>query len=174
MSTVIKFGLDPKEIDQAIKELRKFNLGIKDKLAEFFNILLEDGRTEAVERLNSTIGDSVQGIITSDVIMMGGDDLRAVITLMGNDALFIEFGAGIAYNTGMQHPYAEKFGYGVGTYPSKHPPNKAMNPGYWYYREEGNDKVVRSIGTKASMPIFYASETMRNNAIRRAMEVFKS
>lgn len=174
MSTVIKFGLDPKEIDQAIKELRKFNLGIKDKLAEFFNILLEDGRTEAVERLNSTIGDSVQGIITSDVIMMGGDDLRAVITLMGKDALFIEFGAGIAYNTGMQHPYADKFGYGVGTYPSKHPPNKAMNPGYWYYREEGNDKVVRSIGTQASMPIFYASETMRNNAIRRAMEVFKS
>ena len=174
MSTVIKFGLDPREIDQAIKELRKFNLGIKDKLAEFFNILLEDGRTEAVERLNSTIGDSVQGIITSDVIMMGGDDLRAVITLMGKDALFIEFGAGIAYNTGMQHPYADKFGYGVGTYPSKHPPNKAMNPGYWYYREEGNDKVVRSIGTQASMPIFYASETMRNNAIRRAMEVFKS
>ena len=174
MRTVIKCGLDPKEIDRAIKELRKFNLSIKDRLAEFFNILLEDGKTEANDRLSSTIGDSVQGIITSDVIMMGGDELRAVITLMGKDALFIEFGAGIAYNTGMQHPYADKFGYGVGTYPSKHPPNKAMNPGYWYYREEGNDKVVRSIGTQASMPIFYASETMRNNAIRRAMEVFKS
>lgn len=174
MSTVIKFGLDPREIDRAIKELRKFNLSIKDRLAEFFNILLEDGKTEANDRLNSTIGDSVQGIITSDVIMMGGDELRAVITLMGKDALFIEFGAGIAYNTGKQHPYADKFGYGVGTYPSKHPPNRAMNPGYWYYREEGNDKVVRSIGTQASMPIFYASETMRNNAIRRAMEVFKS
>ena len=65
-----------------------------------------------------------------------------------------------------------EFGYGVGTYPSKNPPNKAMNPGYWYYRENG--ELVRSIGTGASMPIFTAAETMRNNLIKRASEVFRS
>ena len=171
---VIKCKLDINSLGEAIKELQDYRESINDKLRDFFDALLENGRTEAITRLQSTVGDSTEGIITTEVLQSGGDTLQAVITLMGKDALFIEFGAGIAYNTGVQHPYASEFGYGVGTYPSKHPPNKAMNPGYWYYREEGNDKVVRSIGTQASMPIYYASETMRNNAIQKALEIFRS
>lgn len=173
MSTVIKCKLDTDSLDRAIKEIREYRESFNDKLKAFFNALLEDGRNVAQSRLQSTLGDSVEGVITVEMLDAGSDTLTAVITLMGNDALFIEFGAGIAYNTGMQHPYASEFGYGVGTYPSANPPNKAINPGYWYYREEGNEKVVRSIGTQASMPIYYASETMRNNAVKRAIEIFR-
>ena len=171
---VIKCKLDTDSIGKAIQEIRDYRESINDKLKDFFDALLENGRIEAITRLQSTVGDSTEGIITTEVLQSDGDTLKAVITLMGKDALFIEFGAGIAYNTGMQHPYADEFGYGPGTYPSEHPPNRAINPGYWYYREEGNDKVVRSIGTQASMPIYYASETMRNNAIQKALDVFRS
>lgn len=173
MSTIIKCKLDSDSIDKAIKEIRDYRESFNKKLKGFFNALLEDGSTEARMRLTSTMGDSIQGIITVDMLQPDGDKLTAVITLMGKDALFIEFGAGIAFNTGMQHPYAADLGYGIGTYPSEHPPNKAINPGYWYYREEGNEQVVRSIGTQASMPIYYASETMRKQAIKRAIEVFR-
>ena len=174
MSTVIKCELSAKSIEQARQELKDYQKSLNNKLRDFFSALLETGQTEAQNRLQSTIGDSVEGVIVTEPIVDNGDSITAIITLMGKDALFIEFGSGIAYNTGMTHPKADEFGYGVGTYPSKHPPNKAINPGYWYYREEGNDKVVRSIGTQASMPIYYASEVMRNNAVQKAVEIFRS
>ena len=108
-------------------------------------------------------------------INSSGEIINASIYLIGSDVLFVEFGAGIAYNTGAEHPKAAEFGYGIGTYPSKHPPNRAMNPGYWVYRDPpGSDNKVWSIGTSASMPIYYAAETMRNNAIKKAVEIFRS
>ena len=171
MSKVIKCKLDVDSLQNAIDELKEYRDSINDKLQQFVAALLEDGITVANARLNSTIGDSVEGVIGFG-INADGDIVTATISLEGSDALFIEFGAGIAYNTGMQHPYAGEFGYGVGTYPSKHPPNKAMNPGYWYYRENG--ELVKSIGTQASMPIYHAAETMRNIAIQKAIEIFRS
>lgn len=171
MSKVIKCKLDVDSLQNAIDELKEYRDSINDKLQQFVAALLEEGITVANARLNSTIGDSVEGVIGFG-INADGDIVTATISLEGSDALFIEFGAGIAYNTGMQHPYAGEFGYGVGTYPSKHPPNKAINPGYWYYRENG--ELVKSIGTQASMPIYHAAETMRNIAIQKAIEIFRS
>lgn len=174
MGKVIKFTLDPREIDRAIKELREYREELNHKLEEFITLLLQDGIEVARTQLMSTVGDSVEGIIGFGVDN-NGDIMSATISLEGSDALFIEFGAGITYNTGKQHPLADEFGYGIGTYPSKTPPNKAMNPGYWIYREPpGSENVVVSIGTQASMPVFTAAENMRNNLIKRALEVFRS
>lgn len=171
MSNVIKCKLDTDSIQRAIDEIRTYREELNNKLQQFITSLMQDGVTVANARLSSTVGDSVQGVIGFGV-NNGGDIVSAIISLEGADALFIEFGAGIAYNTGMQHPDADEFGYGPGTYPSKHPPNKAINPGYWYYREDG--ELVKSIGTQASMPMYHAAETIRNNAIQRASEIFRS
>ena len=171
MSKVIKITLDTNSIRRAISDVKAYREELNSKLQQFVTTLLQDGITVANARLSSTIGDSVQGVIGFGV-NNSGDIISATISLSGKDALFIEFGAGIAYNTGMQHPDADEFGYGPGTYPSKHPPNKAINPGYWFYREGG--ELVKSIGTQASMPIYYASETIRNNLIMRASEIFRS
>lgn len=166
----IKAKLDVNSLDNAIKELEAYRKSIENKLKIFVNELLQSGIEVARTSLSSTIGDSTQGTIGFGVNDRG-DIVSATISLEGADALFIEFGAGIAYNTGMQHPYAGELGYGVGTYPSKHPPNRGMNPGYWFYRENG--ELVKSIGTGASMPIYHAAETMRNQAIQKAVEVFR-
>ena len=171
MSMVIKCTLDTNSIQAAIDEIRAYREDLNKKLQQFITTLLQDGVTVANARLSSTVGDSVQGVIGFGV-NNGGDIVSAIISLEGADALFIEFGAGIAYNTGIQHPDADEFGYGPGTYPSKHPPNKAINPGYWFYREDG--ELVKSIGTQASMPMYHAAETIRNNAIQRASEIFRS
>ena len=171
MSMVIKCTLDTNSIQAAIDEIRAYREDLNNKLQQFITTLLQDGVTVANARLSSTVGDSVQGVIGFGV-NNGGDIVSAIISLEGADALFIEFGAGIAYNTGIQHPDADEFGYGPGTYPSKHPPNKAINPGYWFYREDG--ELVKSIGTQASMPMYHAAETIRNNAIQRASEIFRS
>ena len=171
MSMVIKCTLDTNSIQAAIDEIRAYREDLNNKLQQFVSLLVQDGVTVANARLSSTKGDSTQGTIGFG-LNNDGDIVSAIISLEGKDALFIEFGAGIAYNTGIQHPDADEFGYGPGTYPSKHPPNKAINPGYWFYREDG--ELVKSIGTQASMPMYHAAETIRNNAIQRASEIFRS
>lgn len=169
MSKVIKCELDESSIDKAIEELRAYRTDLTNKLKLFVDSLVNDGIKIASMRLGATLGDS-DGVVTPGFGVVNGSIVSAYIDLDGKEALFIEFGAGIAYNTGAQHPKAGEFGYGIGTYPSKHPPNKAINPGYWFYRQDG--ELVRSVGTQATMPIYYAAETMRNNAIMRAAEIF--
>lgn len=173
MSKVIKCKLDTNSLQKAIDELEEYQDELTSKLYRFMDVLIQDGITVANAWLGSTLGDSTDAEIGYG-INQDGDILFATVSLEGPDALFIEFGAGIAYNTGTQHPYAGAFGYGVGTYPSKHPPNKAINPGRWVYGHEEDGTPIWSIGTQASMPIYHAAETIRNNAIKRAIEIFRS
>jgi hypothetical protein len=172
MSKVIKCKLDVASLDRAISELDTYQEELISKLESFVDALLSVGVAEASGRASSYAGDSKPARVVAEYVLKSKDSILATIALVGEDALFIEFGAGIAYNTGMEHPKAGEFGYGVGTYPSKHPPNRAINPGYWFYRENG--ELKKSIGTQATMPIYFASETMRNNAIQKALEIFRS
>lgn len=172
MSKVIKCELDTDSLDKAIQELEKYRQGLESKLKMFVDSLINAGVQVANIRLSQTVGDSTDANLNFAFGVWNGDIVSAYIELGGKDALFVEFGAGIAYNTGAQHPLASKYGYGVGTYPSKYGHNRAINPGYWFFRDPpGSKNVVRSIGTMATMPIYYAAETMRNNAIMKATEI---
>lgn len=172
MSKVIKCKLDVDSLEKAIKELKAYQDELQDKLEQFMDALLSVGFTEASSRASSFMGDSEPASVVKEYTVKEKDRIVATISLVGKDAIFIEFGAGIAYNTGMQHPQADEFGYGPGTYPSEHPPNRAINPGRWVYRKNG--EKVWSFGTEAKMPIYFASETMRNNAVQKAIDVFRS
>lgn len=172
MSKVIKCKLDVDSLEKAINELDTYQEELMSKLEAFMDALLSVGIAEASKRASSYAGDSKPANVVAEYVLKSKDKLLATVALVGEDAIFIEFGAGIAYNTGTEHPKASEFGYGVGTYPSKHPPNRAINPGYWFYRENG--ELKKSIGTQATMPIYFASETMRNNAIQKALEIFRS
>ena len=172
MNKVIKCELDADSLDKAIQELEKYRQGLERKLKMLVDSLIIAGVEVANIRLAQSAGDGTDATLNRAFGVWNGNIVSAFIELNGKDAIFIEFGAGIAYNTGSEHPLAGKYGYGVGTYPSKNPPNKAINPGYWFYRDPpGSKNVVRSIGTKATMPIYYAAETIRNNAIIRATEI---
>lgn len=172
MKRVIKVELSPDSIDDAINEIEQYREGLENKLKIFVGTLTQKGVKVAKMAVVASRGDSTDAYVDYTVDSTSGEIITATIFLQGTEALFIEFGAGIAYNTGQQHPMAGEFGYGVGTYPSKHPPNKAMNPGYWWYKDENGQKQ-RSIGTEATMPIYKASETVRNNIIKEAINVFR-
>ena len=169
----IKVQLGSRSIDNAIREIKEYRKEIAEKTQKLVDKLMRDGVDVAKTALISTVGDSTEGDIDYDIDSKG-NIISAVITLNGKDALFIEFGAGIAYNTGAQHPLAGQFGYGPGTYPSKHPPNKGINPGRWVYGHDDDGKPLWSIGTGASMPMYRAAENARNTAIKTAMEIFRS
>ena len=176
MKHVIKFELDSASIDKAIYELRAYRDDLSKKVELFVDALLTEGIRVASLRVASTQGDSKLPDVKYD-IRPTGETTWAEISINGSDVLFVEFGAGIAYNTGKEHPQAAEFGYGIGTYPSEHPPNKAINPGYWYYSEHdsvGKKVKTRSIGTEATMPIYGAAEEMRNVVIKTAKNIFGS
>ncbi len=166
----IKIKLDPNSVDDAIAELKAYRASLMDKLKILIGQLVQDGVEIARVKVSASQGDSTDAYVDYTV-SPEGDIVKASIFLQGTEALFIEFGAGIAYNTGEQHPKADEFGYGPGTYPSKHPPNKAINPGYWFYRDDSKN-LQKSIGTEATMPIYHAGNTIRNNLIQKAIENF--
>lgn len=167
----IKAELSPSSIDKAIDEIEKYRNRLQDRLQSLVNELIQDGVQVARILVSSAQGDSKKPNVTYEINPQG-DIIKATIAMVGTDVLFIEFGAGIAYNTGNQHPKASEFGYGPGTYPSKHPPNKAINPGRWVYGHDENGKPLWSIGTEATMPMYHAAETIRNNFIQKAIDNF--
>lgn len=173
---VIKTDIDANSIDKAIAELEDYREEINNKFEQFVETLIQGGVSVAGICVAGTQGDSKLPDVTYE-IDSSGEIINASICLIGSDVLFVEFGAGIAYNTGMQHPKAAEFGYGIGTYPSKHPPNRAINPGYWYYTDHdsvGANVSTLSIGTEATMPMYHAAESMRNECIQKALDVFRS
>ena len=163
MSKVIKCKLDVDSLEKAIKELKAYQDELQDKLERFMDALLSVGFTEASSRASSFMGDSEPASVVKEYTVKEKDRIVATISLVGKDAIFIEFGSGIQFNP-QEHPLAGKLGYGPGTYPGQ---THVPVPGYWYY---AGGKL--SVGTEAKMPIYFASETMRNNAVQKAIEVF--
>lgn len=164
----IEVELSESSIDEAIKQIEEYRKSLKTKLVQLAETLAINGVSVASASIGQMQGDSVPPAVGYE-LNSDGEIVKASIFIYGKDVLFVEFGAGIAYNTGAEHPKAEELGYGVGTYPSMNPPNRAINPGFWYY---GHGK--RSIGTEAVMPLNNAIVETRNNCIKQAIEVFRS
>jgi hypothetical protein len=78
----------------------------------------------------------------------------------------VEFGAGIYYNKD-GNPKAPDFGFGVGTYPDQ---RFAFSDGWWFMNDDG--KWVYTHGVKATMPMYNALKTMKENTDAIVKEVF--
>lgn len=167
----IKVELNEKSIQKAIDTLNDYRESLNRKVTELVEELTRGGVKVAQVAITTFQGDSEVPQLEYSV-NPHGQITQAVISITGRDVLFIEFGAGIAFNTGEQNPYADKFGYGIGTYPSKNPPNKAIQPGRWHYSRDGVTRQI-SYGTEATMPMYRAIEDARNNLIRTAIEKFR-
>ena len=164
----IKIELSTNSIDKAIAELENYRKDLETRLKIFVGELIQEGVEVARIKVSASQGDSTDAHVDY-MIDSTGEIIKARIFLQGTEALFIEFGAGIYYNNGNNHPMASENGYGIGTYPSEHPPNRAITPGYWWYKEEDGSKHL-SLGTEATMPIYHAAETIRNKTIQKAID----
>lgn len=78
----------------------------------------------------------------------------------------VEFGAGIYYNKD-GNPKAPDFGFGVGTYPDQ---RFAFSDGWWFMNDDG--EWVYTHGVKATMPMYNALKTMKENIDVIVKEVF--
>ena len=161
--TVIEFGLSEEGINRAIKELKQYKQKFLEKEKRLLEGLAEIGIKEASVRFTTAMYDG-----TNDVSVKLDETKNGyVIVAEGEAVAFIEFGAGVYHNTSEPYPNPRPQGVvGIGEYGKGHGKQKA-----WGYIDE-NDEVVITRGNPAAMPMWYASEEIKNSVLRIAKEVF--
>lgn len=169
MAKTIQIGLSQSSIQSAIKELEKYKRSLETKCQVFVNRLAQEG-LQVVQITMESISDRDKGSYFTEVINNSDGTLKqATVRLSGDKILFLEFGAGIRYES-TKHPKAGMFGYGVGSYPGQ---THAKDPNGWWYRDE-SDNPHHSYGNRAYMPMYHAGTAMTLRIQSLAKEIFGS
>ena len=155
--------LSSDSIQNAIRELKSFRDSIDAKMDKLLEELAYIGVKEASVRFTTAIYDGVNdSSVTLEPIKDG-----YCIKAEGRAVAFIEFGAGVYHNPGEPYPNPRPAGIvGIGEYGKGYGKRNA-----WGFRDESGELVITH-GTPAAMPMWYASEEMRNSILKTFKEVF--
>lgn len=154
MAKKITFSLNPQSIDRAIREVEAYQREFSGKIQEV--------RRRIAERIKWTAEQGFQSAMVSDVIVgpepsndvqvsVEHGDKMSVIIADGEQAVFIEFGAGVYHNGpegSSPHPWGAEKGYLIGRYGK----GKGKYDAWSYY---DNGKRVFTAGTPAAMPMYH-------------------
>lgn len=168
---VISFGLSTKEIDRALRELADYKQEIIQKTE-----LLRD---KVAERLAEEAKTGFSGAVVDDLVKGGQKFAQVdvsvnnrgsvtVVVASGEDAVWVEFGAGVYHNGSpgsSPHPHGAELGMTIGGF-GKGNGKKEV----WGFYENGELKLSR--GTPARMPMALAITTVCNDIQSIAKEVF--
>ena len=168
----ITIGLSEQDIDRALRELTQYKADFTQKV--------ELLREKVAERLAVEAQSGFTGAVVDDLIKRGQKfadvkvsvDNRAnlsVVVAIGEDAVWVEFGAGVYHNgsTGSSpHPKGAELGFTIGSFGKGNGKKEAWG----YYDEDGELKLTR--GTPATMPMYRAVQTVCNDIQNIAREVF--
>ena len=160
---VITMSLGSGSIRNAIMELRSYRDSLDAKMDELLEKLAYIGVKEASVRFTTAMYDGVNdSSVTLEPIKDG-----YCIKAEGRAVAFIEFGVGVYHNPGEPYPNPRPNGIvGIGEYGKGYGKRQA-----WGFRDE-NGELVITHGTPAAMPMWYASEEMRNAILKTFKEVF--
>ena len=167
----LKISLSEQGIQQTIDALYKYRRDLISKVH-----LLR-------ERVARLIADSAQSGFDGSIVddLLNGDarqanvsvsvDNKDNITLIianGEDAVWVEFGAGVYHNGSVgssPHPKGAELGFLIGTYGTGRGKQKT-----WRFKEDG--EVKRTFGTPATMPMYKAIVEVSKEIHKIAKEVF--
>lgn len=163
MPKVIRMGLSASSIGKAIAEVKAYRNSLDTKLDELLEKLAYIGVKEASVRFTNAIYDGVNDSSVTLESIKDGYCIKAE----GRAVAFIEFGAGVYHNPGEPYPNPRPAGIvGIGEYGKGYGKRQA-----WGFRDESGELVITH-GTPAAMPMWYASEEMRNAILKTFKEVF--
>jgi hypothetical protein len=161
--TIIKVGLGKDEIDRAIKELKQYKAKFLEREQRLIKGLAEIGLKEAQVRFTGASYDGTNNVTVKLDTTKNG----YVIVAEGQAVAFIEFGAGVYHNAGKSYPKPRPEGIvEIGEYGEGHGKQKA-----WGYYDDAHELVITR-GNPAAMPMWYASEEIRNSVLKVVKEVF--
>lgn len=159
--------VDLLNIDKAIAEVDAYKREVSQKCELAKSKIAERMERGARSGFASATIDETR---TPNVSVFVQDNGNVVsIIAQGEDAVFVEFGAGVYYNTSAgtsPHPEGAELGLTIGSY--------GWGAGQfdkWGYRDK-NGNVVWTHGTPASMPMWRAFESALNDIPTILREVF--
>lgn len=168
----ITVELSESGIDKAIKELEEYKKDIKKKTA-----LLQDRIAKRIEEeadkgfASAVVDDLVRGGYQKPDVTVNyttkGD--ISVVVAQGEDAVWVEFGAGVYHNGNLgssPHPRGSELGMTIGGYGQ----GKGKQRSWGFKDEEGTLHVTR--GTPAQMPLEKAVLSVLDELPQMAKEVF--
>ena len=165
MAKIIKMDLSTSSIEDAIKQLQSYRDSLDTKKDKLLKRLGEIGVREASVRFTTAMYDGINDSSVSLETNKNG----YVIVASGHAVAFIEFGAGVYHNSGEPYPDPRPEGIvGIGEYGKGRGKRQA-----WGFKDGGGELVITH-GNPAAMPMWYASEEMRNSILKIAKEVFGS
>ena len=171
---VIRINLSEKDIDRAIKELGQYKVEIirktellRKKIAERIGALAQSGFNGAI--VDDLTGEN-SGVKKAEVqVSIDERENVSVVIAAGEDAVWVEFGAGVYYNGsagGSPHPKGSELGFTIGGY------GKGMGKRQtWGFYEDG--ELYLTHGVPATMPMYNAMKTTCDEIVAIAKEVFK-
>jgi len=169
---VIRFGLNTKDINRAIRELQEFKQDFLEKVDTYRKRIAEEIAVNASMLFaNSVVDDVIQGSPRRPDVQVTVDERGgiSVVVANGEDAVWCEFGAGVYHNGSVgssPNPFGTDLGLTIGSYGKGHGKQSAWG----YYDEDGNLVITR--GTPASMPMYNAVQEVARKSVEIAREVF--
>lgn len=175
MSRTITIDIfNPASIDAAVKEIRDYADWVKRKTDELRARVAYFIAKDASAVFNTAVADDLIGegaVIGSVNVVVEDNDNMTLVIANGEDAVFMEFGAGVYYNGGVgssPNPLGAALGYTIGSY-GKGNGAKAV----WGFKGE-DGKLHLTHGVPASMPLYRALQSVVNDIEQIAREVFSS
>ena len=169
----IKMNLSVSSVQNAIKELRRYQSDLNRKCEELCRRLTQEGLQIAQAHIgNSGFGITPQQAGCKAILYMEDttkiksewQTLEGVQSAEVSPMLMLEFGSGLK----AENP-ANITGVGTGTFPGgKH----GNEPGWYYMDLEGNWHY--STGVSPKMPMYYTANELREKVAKIAKEVFKT
>ena len=169
---VIRFGLNTKDINRAIRELQEFKQDFLEKVDTYRKRIAEEIAVNASMLFaNSVVDDVIQGSPRRPDVQVTVDERGgiSVVVANGEDAVWCEFGAGVYHNGSVgssPNPFGTDLGLTIGSYGKGHGKQSAWG----YYDEDGNLVITR--GIPASMPMYNAVQEIARKSVEIAREVF--
>lgn len=159
----ITLTLDKASIDRAIREVEDYEKWVQEKAKLLCEKLAIFGAQEASVRFASAMYDGTN----DSAIDVEQSEKGWTITASGQAVAFVEFGAGVYHNPSEPYPIPRPPGIvGIGEYGKGYGKRKM-----WGYYDEGG-QLVLTRGNAAVMPMWYATQEMRNKLLEIAREVF--
>lgn len=167
--------LSPSGVRKAIEELNEYKRWLDRKCEELKDRIAQELRKDASYGFHSSpaeinVGEEPQ-IGTVEVVVEEQGDMKVVIAY-GEDAVWIEFGAGVYYNGSVgssPHPNGTELGFTIGSMSTVEPKGK---PTWTYIGADGERHTTH--GTPASMPFYMATMRVIQDLPSIAKEVFSS
>ncbi len=168
----ITIGLSEQDIDRAIRELAQYETEFKQKVELLREKVADRLVVEAQSGFKEAVVDDLRegGQKFADVkVSVNNRGNLSVIVADGEDAVWVEFGAGVYHNSSpgsSPHPNGAELGFTIGSF--GHGRGKQQ---MWKFKND-DDKRVWTHGTPATMPMHRAVQTVCDDIQSIAREVF--